>query len=332
MKRPFDNALASQSEALARAGRATEAMAALTGALSRGDASAALVLANWRMAGDYIRRDLALARQLFGRASDLGLDEAEPIYIALLANGAGGGGRQWTEALERLRRRAASDSVARGQVELLDRMALTTIGDPSVKLGGEMISSAPRLVRFPAFLTAEECAYLVQRAEPLLQPSVVVHPTTGQLVRDPVRTSSAAMFPFTIEDPIIHALNRRISAATGTNYEQGEPLQVLSYRHGQEYKLHSDALPASGNQRIMTFLVYLNDKFEGGETFFPKGEIRVRGKPGDALLFHNVDADGRPDLDARHAGMPVRKGRKLLLSKWIRAHPLDLTGPPGRPF
>ena len=33
-----------------------------------------------------------------------------------------------------------------------------------------------------------------------------------------------------------------------------------------------------------------------------------------------------------HAGLPVTRGRKLMLSKWIRDKPLDLAGPPGRPF
>src|SRR5688500_17314541 len=104
MKSAFDNALAAQAEALARSGRTADAMSGLTGALARGNASAALILANWRMTGDYIRRDLAAARQLFGRASALGLAEAEPIHIALLASGAGGGERCWGPARDRLRR------------------------------------------------------------------------------------------------------------------------------------------------------------------------------------------------------------------------------------
>jgi len=331
MVRPTSDA-PMQAEALARAGRVADAMALLARRMIEGDAAAAYTLANWRMSGDYVRRDLAASRQLFGRASDLGLREAEPAYVALLANGAGGQERRWREAVDRLSRRPSSDPLVQQQADLLARMTLTADGDPAEKPAGEALSAAPRLVKFASFLTADECSYLARRAGPLLQPSVVVHPTTGQLVRDPIRTSKAAAFPFTTEDPVLHAINRRIAAATGTSYDQGEPLQVLSYEKGQEYKLHSDALPAGGNQRVMTFLVYLNDRYEGGETFFPKGEIAVRGRPGDALLFHNVDASGRPDPDARHAGLPIRKGKKLLLSKWIREKPLDLSGPPGRPF
>ncbi|WP_294172114.1 2OG-Fe(II) oxygenase, partial [uncultured Sphingomonas sp.] len=126
--------------------------------------------------------------------------------------------------------------------------------------------------------------------------------------------------------------NRRIAAATGTTYEQGEPMQVLSYAPGQQYKLHSDALTGDVNQRVVTFLVYLNDDYDGGATVFPDLHLMVRGSRGEGLLFRNVTAEGAPHPLARHAGQPVTSGRKMLLSKWIRMSPLDLSGPPGRPL
>ena len=131
---------------------------------------------------------------------------------------------------------------------------------------------------------------------------------------------------------MLHAINRRIAHATATTYEQGEPAQVLSYRPGEEYKLHSDALPGGGNQRVATFLVTLSDDFSGGATSFPRLGLELRGKTGDGLYFVNTDSAGQPEHAMWHAGLPVTQGRKLLLSKWIREEPLDLAGPPGRPF
>jgi len=49
----------------------------------------------------------------------------------------------------------------------------------------------------------------------------------------------------------------------------------------------------------------------------------VKGSTGDALIFRNVDASGRPDPAARHAGLPVIRGEKLIASRWIRERPLD---------
>ena len=318
--------------ALAQQGRIAEAFDLLTQGIEAGDAMAAATLANWRLAGDPIRRDLGAARALFGKAAALGLAEAEPIHIALLANGAGGCGRRWSEALALLNKRQATDALARRQAQLLAAMAIDPEGNPLALPQREGLSETPQIAVRRGFLSGAECQYLADLAVPLLQPSVVVHPQTGQQRRDPVRTALFAAFPFVIEDPVIHALNRRIMAATATAYEQGEPVQVLSYVPGQEYKLHSDCLPPGNNQRVQTLLVALSDNFAGGETSFPRVNLNIRVAAGDAIQFVNVDARGQPEQLAWHAGLPLRSGRKLLLSKWIRAAPLDLSGPPGRPF
>ena len=197
---------------------------------------------------------------------------------------------------------------------------------PGVPAKRAMIHGTPRIERLPAFLTADECRYLAEIALPSLSPSVVIDPRSGQAMHDPVRTALSIGFPFVAEDPVLHAINRRIAAATGTRYEQGEPLQVLSYQAGQEYKLHSDALPGGGNQRARTFLVVLSEGFSGGATAFPRLGLELTGKPGDALSFINTDSAGQPDPAMWHAGLPVGHGRKLMLSKWIRERDLDLSG------
>lgn len=326
---PNLNNKSARAEALAGQGKIEEAFGLLEGAIAAGDGLAALTLADWRMAGAVIRRDLGEARRLYGRAAELGIAEAAPVHIALLANGAGGSGRRWGEALALL---AKGDAAARRQAALLGAMALDAEGDPLRLPAREALHDAPCIARLPAFLSADECRYLADIALPRLAPAVVVDPRSGQQMRDPVRSALSAGFAFVAEDPVLHAINRRIAAATATRYEQGEPLQVLSYEAGQEYKLHSDALPGGGNQRVATFLVALGQGFAGGATAFPRLGLEWKGQPGEALFFVNTDSDGQGDPAMWHAGLPVTAGHKLLLSKWIRAAPLDLSGPPGRPF
>lgn len=329
---PGSSAVTARAEALVQRGDVAQAYALLREAVAAGDAQAALTLAEWRLSGTIIRRDLGEARDYYGLAAKLGLDAAAPIHIALLANGAGGSGRSWDEAQRLLHERAPHDPLAARQVARLAAMAIDDAGEPLGTVAAEPVRTDPQVSRLPTFLTPEEAAYLIDLALPALQPAVVVHPQTGTLIRDPVRTARAAGFPFVREDPVLHAINRRIAAATGTTYEQGEPLQVLSYEPGEEYKLHSDALPPGQNQRTQTFLVTLSEGFVGGETSFPRLGLNLRCAVGEALNFRNVDNSGEPDPRMWHAGNPVRSGRKLLLSKWIRAAPLDLSGPPGRPF
>lgn len=325
-------AASDRAAALARHGDTQAAYRLLQQAIGDGDGLAAATLGNWRLAGDLIRRDLADARDLFGQAARLGVEDAWPAHTAMLANGAGGMARRWPEALALLRTRAPLDGLARRQIALIDDMALDAEGEPAIGFAAEPMHRSPQIFRIPRFLTGDECRYLVERAMPMLQPSVVVDPRSGALMRDPVRTARSAGFPFVLEDPALHAINRRIAAVTATTYAQGEPLQVLGYGRGEEYKLHGDVLPPGPNQRIMTVLVSLSAGFDGGETHFPGIDLRWKGETGEALVFANVDANGSENLLARHAGLPVTRGTKFLASKWIRQAPLDLSGPPGRPY
>ena len=317
---------------LAQSGSVSTAYEILTRAEAENDRLAALALAEWRLTGALIRRDLGEARRLFGRASSLGIDHAGLAYIALLANGAGGCGRDWAGALEQLTMRAKRDPLARKQIDLIVAVNLDEEGNPANSANRSALCTSPVVECLPGVLTQAECDYLIHLAAPRLQPAVVVHPITGEIIYDPIRTGQSAAFPLIREDPVVHMINRRIAAATGTIWEQGEPLQVLSYEPNEEYKLHSDALPFGQNQRNKTLLVALNADYTGGETSFPRLGINWRGRVGDGLYFANVDGSGNPEKKVWHAGLPILSGRKLLLSKWLREIPLDLTGPPGRPF
>lgn len=205
-------------------------------------------------------------------------------------------------------------------------MSLTDDGHPNVEFALETVSEHPDVRVFRGLFSEAECDYLIETARPMLQASIVIDSRTGQHVPNPVRTSTGASFPFVDENPAIHALNRRLAATSRTDVRAGEPLWVLQYAPGQQYRQHSDALPGvpPSQQRVMTFLVYLNDAYEGGETTFPAAGIQFRGRPGDGLLFRNAAANGTPDPNAVHAGLPVTRGVKHLASRWIRAAPLVL--------
>ena len=273
------------------------------------------------LTGTGAQRDLPAARDLFRRAAPTRRDAAV-IFTNLLASGVGGP-RDWPGALALLCELAPSGRRSRRELEIVSAMTLTPDGDPAIVPVGETICEAPPIILFRSFLTPGECAYLVEAAEPMLQPSVVVDNATGRQVRDPVRTSDGMGFTWPLETLAVHALNRRIAAASGSAPEQGEPLQVLRYRPGEQYRPHCDAIPGFSNQRVMTMLAWLNDGFEGGETSFPAPALSLRYGVGDAILFRNVGADGRRDPASAHAGLPVASGEKIVASRWIRARPYE---------
>ena len=316
-------------EALLRGGRCKEAARLLIAEAGAGKPGAVALLALWRIAGDIVGRDLAEARRLLAAAAGQGDAAAALLHAGFLASGTGGEA-EWPAALAALARLARQVPRAATQLRLIEAMDLDGDGFPARPIAARALAASPSVSTAPAFLTPAECAYLIAVAEPQLQPSVVVDPVTGRMAPHPVRTSDAAMFGVFAEDLVVNAINRRIAALSGTAPAQGEPLQVLRYRPGGEYKPHMDALPAEPNQRILTALVYLSDDYDGGETRFVRTGLSFRGKAGDALLFRNAGADGRPDPMALHAGMPVTRGVKYLASRWIRAEPF--TYPPPRPL
>lgn len=180
-------------------------------------------------------------------------------------------------------------------------------------------------------LTAEEAAYLQALAAPLLRPSTASDPLSGSSVRVPIRTSLDAQIDPLIEDAAMRLLQRRLCSLAGLPSAHAEPMVVLRYRPGQEYRPHRDILPPSlladpvqgrGGQRTATVISYLNAVDEGGETDFPRWGQRIAPKPGAALVFNNLRPDGQVEDDSLHSGLPVTRGEKWIATLWIREKPL----------
>ena len=183
----------------------------------------------------------------------------------------------------------------------------------------QLVSADPHIEVVQGLFSPEECRYIQLLGNPLMEPSMIYAADGGRML-DPYRDSDNMVVTPMTEDLVIQAVNRCIAEATGTDYGCGEPLHVLRYRPGQQYRPHHDALsqvPVE-KRRFATALIYLNDAYEGGETHFPEIGVTVRGAVGDMLIFHNLTADGQLDPRMTHAGLPVTRGEKWLATRWIR--------------
>jgi prolyl 4-hydroxylase len=308
--------LFAQAVALGRAGRPAEGVALIERAAAAGDAEGNLILAHWHLYGSDRPRDVAAARACLQKSAEKGGTEAVRILANLTAAGTGGEA-DWDTAVGLLRQIAGADPIAAEQLRLLPH---AMCDEDAARVDLEVLSADPRIEVGRRLLSAEECAYLMRRAEPLLKPSLVDDPATGVLGRpDPIRTSHGAAFVPHDEDLLIQRINRRLAIATGTGVEQREPLYVMRYTPGQQYRLHHDALAGLKVQRAMTAITYLNENYEGGATVFPDLSISIRGGTGDVLIFQNIDAAGGPHPLMRHAGEPVTRGAKWVATRWIRS-------------
>lgn len=313
-----------RATALLQQGRTPDALALCQDAAERGDADAALQLANWHLIGQAVPRDLPLARRWLRLATQNGSLDAALTEVALVANGSGAP-TDWPLARTLLQQAAQRHGGAAAEDwALLEQMDLTEDGAPAQLPEPEILGRDYQVRRWTGFVTPAESAHLALVVRDLLAPSSVADPSSGRLIAHPIRTSSAAVIGPTRESLPVQAILQRIAQASGTQVRQGEPLSILHYAPGQQYREHLDALPNEANQRIATALIYLNTGFTGGETMFPHEGLAVRPAGGEMVLFTNSRPDGSPDPRSRHSGAPVRQGVKWAATRWIRAQPLDI--------
>lgn len=174
------------------------------------------------------------------------------------------------------------------------------------------------------FLSARDCQRLMAVIDEVAQPSPTYNNNT-----DGGRTSyTGDVDP---RDPFIRMLQRRIDDLMGMEPALGETLQGQRYTEGQEFKHHYDYFVASheywdderkrGGQRSWTAMGYLNPVEAGGATDFPRIDLSIPPQAGVLLMWNNMLPDGRPNPRTIHAGAPVVRGVKYVLTKWYRSRP-----------
>lgn len=175
---------------------------------------------------------------------------------------------------------------------------------------------------FENFLTKEECETLISYIESSNQRSAVVGENTDRTSISEYRTSHTSNLP---KIPLVEEIKNKIGKIVGKESSYGEALQGQVYAPGQFFKPHTDFFEssaynkhclASGN-RTDTFMIYLNDVEEGGETNFTNLNISVKPKQGLAIKWPNLK-DGKLLQDSMHEGSSVIKGKKYVITSWWR--------------
>lgn len=217
---------------------------------------------------------------------------------------------------------ASSETVWRNVRAGIDLEALLTPPQAQV------LSESPIIQVVRGFAPPQAAAWLIKVAQNKLQAGLVHDVMTGQASQHSMRTAQSAAMNLKVKDVVVLAMQERAARATGVPVTCHEPPNVISYMPGQQFEPHYDYVdPAVSHfqlelmlqgQRVVTCVTYLNDDFDGAETEFPRLRRSFRGNPGDAVIFHNVTPDGKVDPRTLHAGRPPTRGRKWILSQWLR--------------
>jgi len=177
---------------------------------------------------------------------------------------------------------------------------------------------APTLFTLPHFLTADECRALISRGESLGFEAASVSTAAGPQMLTNVRNNDRVTF----DDPAYAtALWPRILPHLPPADDNAEPtglnerFRFYRYDPSQRFKGHRDGVVSRSpsEQTRLTFMIYLNDDCQGGETNFYSEDraaglrqlvTSVRPATGTALCFAH---------EWWHEGAPVTAGRKYVL-------------------
>lgn len=210
-----------------------------------------------------------------------------------------------------------------------DQAALKALGE-QVRA---RLNADPKVERLPGehaelwavadFVTPSECERLMAMVDRTAVPSKVLdHGYT-----EAWRTSYSG--DVDSADSFVRMIERRIDDLLGIPHAWGETMQGQRYAEGQEFREHMDWFwtkapyfkteARRGGQRSFTAMIYLNAVDEGGDTAFINLGLSIPPQPGVLLIWNNAALDGSHNQYTLHAGMPVLRGIKYIITKWYRS-------------
>jgi prolyl 4-hydroxylase len=167
--------------------------------------------------------------------------------------------------------------------------------------------------------TPNEMEYVIHCYKNKLNPAVVFGSSGGNTEVDKqIRDASGYFIPD--YNVIVERFKNITSSITGIPVSHQEKPNFIKYKKGGFYKAHFDGFNdgESGKQkmnpdgqRMFTSILYLNDDFEGGETF-----------PGKIYIWRNASDDLKLDPKSLHGGHPVDSGVKYIIVIWTRSNSL----------
>ena len=208
----------------------------------------------------------------------------------------------------------------------------------------------PLVIYLDNYITAQERYYIQASAESMYEQSQVADADDDPNVYMTNATTRSSQSAYFYDDPVTTCIRERSATFQGhIPVANIEDLQAVKYTVGDQFRQHVDWWADAANPRVSTFFAYLGcdgeagaGRCEGGATRFPElrdpgsdewcdvvdcdgggddgglGGVAFKPVAGNAIYWSNVYPDGEYHYGTTHAGMPIRKGRKVGLNIWSR--------------
>jgi predicted 2-oxoglutarate/Fe(II)-dependent dioxygenase YbiX len=169
------------------------------------------------------------------------------------------------------------------------------------------VEVAEGIFTIPAVLSASECAAMMADVESRGFEAAAINTQHGMEIDRDVRNNDRVI----VDDAALAGnlwarVRPAIPVFLAGRQARGlnERFRYYRYAPGQQFSWHTDGAfrRSNGEVSLLTFMVYLNDDYDGGETQFASRV--VKGQAGMALVFNH---------GLNHQGTAVTEGVKYVL-------------------
>lgn len=173
---------------------------------------------------------------------------------------------------------------------------------------GPLVQVTDNIFTVSGLLGAEECRDWIELGESRGFEPAAINTDFGQKRIEDIRNNDRVIMD---DEDRAAELWKRIDGKVPTVVPGWGPiglnerLRFYRYDIGQKFRWHGDGVVRrdNGEKSFLTFLIYLNDNFVGGDTCF-RGNVIIEPKQGMLLLFSHW---------LKHMGNEIDSGRKYVL-------------------
>ncbi|MBB6371264.1 prolyl hydroxylase family protein [Chryseobacterium shigense] len=166
----------------------------------------------------------------------------------------------------------------------------------------------PQIFLIEDFLSSDACDNYIAMAQEKVFEEAKINMNGRQMMSKGIRNNDRLMV---FDNTLAKDLFEKAADFLPENHENyklrdfNEMFRIYKYSPGQRFKMHRDGsyIRNENEKSFYTFLIYLNDDFEGGETEF-ENLFTVAPKKGSALVFYHP---------LRHEGKTLISGLKYVL-------------------
>lgn len=175
-----------------------------------------------------------------------------------------------------------------------------------------------KIFKYPNALNVNECTS-VRLIRHKYKPSQIIH-DNKKVINKNIRYCYTS-YPERLNSAYLR-LNARIDTLMGLNHMaySSSLAQIVKYPTDGFFTKHMDALNEEdleryGPQRLWTALLYLNDDFEGGETYFNDIDYTCHPETGKMICWQSASIARGINQNCHHESKIVTKGVKYIAVK-----------------